>query len=643
MSPARTLPALLALLALTALCCLPSIDAPFTFDELAGIAENRAVHPGATLRQALLYRFSPDQARPLFFLSLLLDARAHGIGPRGFRITNLALHLLCGAALWALLRRLPVPGAAVLAGVALFLLHPLQSESVIYIWGRSGVLASLFSLLGLLLVPWGDRARGGRRPALWAGALASVCLALAAKEEPVALPLLAFSWWTMAEARPWRAAAARAALLAVPVASFLVLRQIALGAVGRQVFARGPGENILGEAVVTLRMLRLLVLPYGQSVDPLAVVPPLPAGIAAVLACVAIVAGAAAACLRLRAGGDAPSARRREAVSDPAVRDGLRIAAAGVLVAASACLLYWIAPLPDLMSERRIYLPMAGAALSASGLVAAALASIAPVAAAAATTAATRARVTGERRRPPAARAFALGAPAILAAVLAPLLLARARLWADPRLLWEEARRRAPDKARPLINLGVLAAERGDRERAAGYFDRVVLLEPRNAEALYNRGKLRLDAGDLRAAEADLQQAADADPSRPRIWINLGIARLRLGDTRGAREAMEAALQIDPGEPRALTNLAEIHRSEGRTAEAIRLYRHALDSDPGYAHAAARLGVALEAEGDSRGALAAYRDYLARGARSPADRDAVLEKIRALEAVMDAAGEAEPP
>jgi tetratricopeptide (TPR) repeat protein len=591
-STGQTRLALAALLATTALCCLPSIDAPFTFDEQAGIAENRAVHPGATLRQAFLYRFSPDQTRPLFFVSLLLDARAHGVQARGYRITNLALHLMAGLTLFALLRRLPVPPSAALAGTAVFLLHPLQSESIIYIWGRSGILAALFSLLCLLFVPWGEEARGAGGVLRWMAALSCLVLALAAKEEPVVLPLLAFLWWTGAEARPIRPAAARAAGLALPVVLFLVLRQAALGALGRQVFARSVGENILGEAVVTLRMLRLALLPYGQSVDPLALVPGPLGGVVALLACLAI---AAALILVVR------RASR-----------GVRIAASGLLVAGAACLLYWIAPLPDLMSERRMYLPMAGLALAACGLVTAALGAM-------------------KRRRPNAERAAAWAAPALLAAALAPLLLMRSLLWADPRLLWEEARRRAPDKARPLINLGVLAAERGERDVAAGYFDQVVRLEPRNAEALYNRGKLRLDAGDARAAAADLEEAADADPSVPRIWINLGLARLRLGDAAGAEEALRTALLIDRGEPRALTNLAEVLRSVGRAREAIPLYREALASDPGYSHAAARLGVALEGEGDREGAIAAYRDYLARGPRSAADRDAVLQRIRALE------------
>jgi Tfp pilus assembly protein PilF len=612
---------LVALLAVTALCCLPAIDAPFTFDEQAGLADNRAVHPGAPLRDALLYRFSPDQARPLFFLSLRLDAAVHGLGPRGYRITGLLLHLLTGLAVYALLRRLPIPDGATLAGTAVFLLHPLQSESIIYIWGRSGVLATLLSLLCVLAVPWergkdatGRAAAGGDDALRWLAAMACLTFALAAKEEPVMLPFLALVWWGLAEARPACGAAWRATVLAVPAALFLAFRAVLLGSVGRQVFVRRLGENLLGQSVVALRMARLVLLPIGQSIDPLARVPSIPLGAMALLACIAVVAVSVIAAFRLLPPGD------------PA-RDGIRCACAGVVFAAIGDLLYFVAPLPDLMSERRAYLPMVGVALAVAGAIAA-------IAAATGSRGASHARGRGRggRADEPSGSRLPAAACAILVALLAPLLLARARLWSDPRLLWEEARRRAPDKSRPLINLGVMAAQAGDRQAAGALFDRVVLLETDNAEALYNRGRLRLDSGDLTGAAEDLETAIQVDPTLPRIWINLAIARMRLGDPARAEQALRAALRIDPGEPRALTNLAEILRSQGRPDEAIDLYRRALASDPGYAHAAVRLGVALESRGERGAALEAYREYLARGPASPADRDAALAKIRTLEA-----------
>jgi len=578
------------LLGVTFLCCLPAVDAPFTYDEHSGIEDNRVVHPGARFREALAYRYSPDQARPLFFASLLLDADLWGMRPRGFRVTCFLLHLACGVLLYLLLKRPPGTAEAALAGTALFLLHPLQSESVLYIWGRSEVLSTLSGLAAMLLaLRAGERAGPGstvRFRALWAGALGCTALGLASKEETVALPVIFFLWWTLAEVQPARPAMRHAAVLAAPVVLFLVIRAVALGEVGRQVYVRSVFDNILGQGVVTLQMLRLFFVPIGQSIDHPLSVPDVISGSAAIAVCAALVAGAITL---------AAYARGSPTVSPAASRF-----AGGLLITAASSILYWLVPLPDLMCERRLYLPLVGAALSLSGVL------------------------MGVRRR-------GTLVAATLLALLAPAMMLRARVWADPSRLWGEAARLAPGKSRPLINLGVIAIDKGDRRQALDLFSRAIALEPRNAEALFNRGKLHLDAGEYRQAIDDLQMAVAANPGLVRARINLGIARIDAGDLAGAEAELRAALAIEPRSPRALTNLAEILRATERTGEAVALYREALDADPTYSHAAARLGVTLENLGDRRGALDAYREFLVRGTTSSADRDAVLKKVETLD------------
>ncbi len=622
---------LFALLGLTFACCLPSLDAPFTHDEEAGIANNRAVHPGATLRAAATYRFSPDQTRPLFFMTLLLEGRVHGLAPRGYRVLSLLMHMACGCVVYVLLRRLrPTSEGGAFAGSAFFLLHPMQSESIIYIWGRSGVQSALLALLALVVVPWPDEGRGGAggggaartRAWRWIAALALMALALAAKEEAVALPVMAFVYWVLAENRSVRPALARAAVLAAPVVAFVTLRPLLLGAVGRQVFARGLGDNILGQAVVTLRLLRLTLLPIGQSFDPAASVPSLATGALAALVCLAVVSAALVAGVRRRSVAPAPAA------GPPATASAApRWIGAGVLMSAAAYAIYWIVPLPDLMSERRVYLAYAGGALVVQGLTALLTGRVHRNAKAGDRPPAGDRAASGDRASVPA------WLPVLLVTLLlAPALYARSRVWSDPRLVWEEASRLAPGRVRPYIDLGVMAAVRGDGATAGADFDRALALEPRNPEALFNRGRLRFDSGDLAGAATDLEAAVTADPTMARARINLAIVRIRQGNMDDAEAQLRAALAIDPGDPRALTNLGEVRRARGDLDEAIALYRRALASDASYAHAAARLGLVLETRGDTTGAIAAYRDYLARGPDSPTDRAAVEEKIRRLTA-----------
>jgi len=391
----------------------------------------------------------------------------------------------------------------------------------------------------------------------------------------VAIPIIFYVWWRRVEGRPARPGLLRAALLALPVALFLLWRGSALGEMGRQVYARSVAENLLGQGMVTLRMLRLFFLPLGQSIDHPAEVPGVLIGTLAIAVCAVMVGGAL-------------YAARAATI------------AAGVLVAAAGTTIYWLVPLPDLMCERRAYLPLVGAALAMSGAL------------------------RHVQRR-------AHLAVVILVLLLAPAMAARARVWSNPVRLWSEAARLAPRKARPPINLGVMAAESGDRGRALALFDQAIRLEPGNAEALFNRGKIHRDAGLHDQAVADLRAAIASSPGLVKARINLAIALMDVRDLAGAETELLAALQIEPRDPRALTNLGEVLRATGRAPAAVTLYREALDADPTYSHAAARLGVTLENLGDRQGALAAYREFLARGTSSPTDREAVLKKVQALE------------
>ena len=635
----RGWPAVPFVVLVTAICAWPALEAPFTFDEHAGLVENRTVQPGSPVSAALTYRFSPDQIRPVFFLSLWLNARTGGIEPFPFRLTNLLLHIACGLLVGLLLMRAftrragdpdrtseegddPAPTLrgriAALSGMTLFLLHPLQSESILYIWGRSGVLSTL-GLLGALLLALAaadtNAARPRLRAALWCATVAAFALALLSKEEAIVLPLILFIWWTVAERRPVGEGLRRAALLVLPAALFLMARGSYLGAVGRQVYARGIWDNMLSQAVVSLKMIRLTILPIGQSVDPEAGLPSMGPGLAALAACGIIVLGAILLA-------------RVSIRPDHTERPGrpIHLIACGVLIAAAATAIYWLVPLPDLMSERRAYLPMLGAAIVIAGIVQALL----PLAIGG---------DEGARGVPssPKQRFFAALPVLLLMLNLGPLLHLRARIWADPVTLWMEAARHAPTRVRAYVNLGVYAADRGDLEGAAGYFERAVAADPTDHEALFNRARLYMEAGDLAAARADLEGAIASSPGMLRARINLGIIFIQQGHMTAAEETLRDVLAVDPGEPRALTNLAEVLRATDRTAEAKPLYLAALASDPGYAHAAARLGVTLEGEGDLIGALDAYRQYLDRGPASPEQDQAVRDKITEIERRLSAA------
>lgn len=88
--------------------------------------------------------------RPLTTLSFAFDHSIWGLRPFGFHLTNTVLHSAAGVLLFLLLTILGMrkKPAAVIA--AFFLIHPLQTEAVVYANSRGDSLYTLYMLLGLL-------------------------------------------------------------------------------------------------------------------------------------------------------------------------------------------------------------------------------------------------------------------------------------------------------------------------------------------------------------------------------------------------------------------------------------------------------------------------------------------------------------
>ena len=84
---------------------------------------------------------------PLRDLSFMMDYAMWGDSPLGYHITNLALHLMNGILLWAICLMIGIERKIVSLGILLFLLHPVNVESVAWISARKDVLYLFFLLL----------------------------------------------------------------------------------------------------------------------------------------------------------------------------------------------------------------------------------------------------------------------------------------------------------------------------------------------------------------------------------------------------------------------------------------------------------------------------------------------------------------
>lgn len=88
--------------------------------------------------------------RPLTTLSFAFDHALWGMRPFGFHLTNSLLHSLSGVVLFFLLTTLKMKKKPAAVIAAFFLIHPLQTEAVVYANSRGDSHFTFYMLLGLL-------------------------------------------------------------------------------------------------------------------------------------------------------------------------------------------------------------------------------------------------------------------------------------------------------------------------------------------------------------------------------------------------------------------------------------------------------------------------------------------------------------
>lgn len=199
--------------------------------------------------------------RPAGSALFALDHALWGLDPRGYHVTDVAIHGVNTALVvllaWTLApsRRLAV---ALLAALA-FALHPLGTAAVPLMAARYDLLLCTFTLLTLIAVLRYGAAPSGRRLAavLLAGALALLAKETAVVLLPIIWVAALWSWRRGAAARPlvWLALSFTALVLAFAAYRTLLLQ----GVGGYDVTARNPLAALV---VMAQRLFLALLVPY---------------------------------------------------------------------------------------------------------------------------------------------------------------------------------------------------------------------------------------------------------------------------------------------------------------------------------------------------------------------------------------------
>ena len=169
------------------------------------------------------------------------------LSPWPFHALCLALHAMNTLLVFLLARRLLADPRAAAVGAALFALHPLQVEPVVWVSGLKDVLCGSFCLGALLALARADQEATRGRRAWFAGATALYVLALLTKPAAVALPVVALGLERLALRRP------RAQVLTTfAIWGLLALPMAWVTGRSQPIAAEGFESPLLGRPVVAL-------------------------------------------------------------------------------------------------------------------------------------------------------------------------------------------------------------------------------------------------------------------------------------------------------------------------------------------------------------------------------------------------------
>lgn len=236
---------------------VPAWRGAFVGDDISEIAENPAIRvlwpPWVPMMEG-----TPLPHRPLPYYTFAVNYAVHGLDPRGYHAVNIAIHFANGWLVWwvgrEVLRRLGARDAAgeiALAAASLWLVHPLCTQAVDYLYqriellGATAILGTVACFLragpqplacasGVWKYGAADRASGWLAASVATSALGMLC-----KEHVAAAPavVLLIDWLAVRwrEGAPWRslieAVQARpafyAALFATPLIAvgFVILQR----------------------------------------------------------------------------------------------------------------------------------------------------------------------------------------------------------------------------------------------------------------------------------------------------------------------------------------------------------------------------------------------------------------------------------
>jgi protein O-mannosyl-transferase len=472
-----------------------SLDHSFlmSWDDNQYVVNNPDIR-GFTLEhlRAAFTKFYVGNYAPLQIVSYMLDYTLWGLNPAGFIGANILLQTVNGLLFYWLVAKLTTNKRLAFFSSFIFLLHPVQVESVVWISQRKNLLAMFFFLISFHSYVY-YRGNDLGKKYLWYGvALLAFMCALLSKSVVVILPIVLVLYDFCLAPRK-----SRRQLIMDKVPFFAAALLVALITLKSQASGAGggivnyPDESAFGIFITMLtvfaRYAGMLIWPANLSIYYLTPIKP-EVDAAVILSGMLMILFAAGLYFLLR--------------KEKAMFFWATLIPIGILPVSQ------IIPLSTLMNDRYLYFPILGfAVLLASGAL-----------------------FCCDRLFPRTTWAGTV----LICLLLLPLPILsweRSQVWSDSIALWSDAVNKSPDFA-TYAGMGNALYQAGRIEEAVGMYQQSLGLEPTCEEALRSMGAIYLNLGEYDKALVYITSFVENYPDNAFGQRMLAIANQRLDMNR---------------------------------------------------------------------------------------------------------------
>ncbi|MEW6534479.1 MAG: tetratricopeptide repeat protein [Candidatus Auribacterota bacterium] len=538
----------LALLLITGACVLAyanMMNNDFVWDDVVFIKKSYFIRDFSNIRdvfkvdfwQASYRSYSAKFYRPFIIASFIIDYAIWGMNQFGFHLANLLMHIGVTIAVWRLARFF-INRTASLAAAVLFAVHPIHTESVTFICGRTDVMAALFMFWSV--AAYLKSVQGKRIVFVCASAVLYAGALLCKEASVIAVPLIAVLYY--GKHRPGIQRIKKIVPDIIPffvvTVLYVVLRHWVLSGPVKLAHA-SPGGTLLGTMLtmpfIILTYIGKLLVPVRMSIDYAPEV--VESVLSPVFWCPMVVLTV------LFCGGVGLLYKR------------------GGLAGASILLFFiGIAPVTNIistgvfMADRFLYISSAGFCFLAGTLVQGGFVSM----------------------KIPQVKKYCIVCMALIAVLMTILTIRRNSDWRTEERLWLKTAQTTPASFRAHGSIAQMLLDQGRYELALKEARIANMLRPQDYRVLGNLAVIHMKMGDYTKAVEYFQRALEYEPRDFRTYANLHLLHDALDEPERALDAVNTAIHYNQRQKDLYYMKAEFLARQDKPEEAVKAYNDCL-------------------------------------------------------------------